>query len=63
MPDIVLFGHVDNLEYNDFTNLKEKFKNIIFSQYFVDTLDKNYENYNIMYLSGRLLDTLLQPWS
>ena len=44
-PDIVLFGHVDNLEYNDFTNLKEKFKNIIFSQYFVDTLDKNFINF------------------
>ena len=44
-PDIVLFGHVDNLEYNDFTSLKEKFKNIIFSQYFVDTLDKNFINF------------------
>jgi len=44
-PDIVLFGHVDNLDYKDFTYLKEKFKNIIFCQYFVDTLDKNFINF------------------
>lgn len=44
-PDVVLFGHVDNLRYNDFVKLKENFKNIIFAQYFVDTLDKNFVNF------------------
>jgi len=44
-PDIVLFGHVDKLDYKDFTCLKEEFKNIIFCQYFVDTLDKNFINF------------------
>jgi len=41
-PDIILFGHVDNLDYPSFANLKEKFKNIIFSQYFVDSLDEKF---------------------
>jgi len=44
-PDIVLLGHVDNLDYKNFAELKEKFKNIIFCQYFVDTLDKNFINF------------------
>ncbi len=44
-PDIILFGHVDKLDYKDFTCLKEEFKNIIFCQYFVDTLDKNFTNF------------------
>jgi len=45
-PDVVLFGHVDNLEYKDFVKLKENFKNTIFAQYFVDTLDKNFVNFD-----------------
>ena len=44
-PDVVLLGHVDNLDYKNFVDLKEKFKNIIFCQYFVDTLDKNFINF------------------
>ena len=44
-PDVVLLGHVDNLDYTNFVDLKEKFKNIIFCQYFVDTLDKNFVNF------------------
>ena len=45
-PDIVLFGHVDSLDAKDLYELKNNFKKIKFSQYFVDTLDKNFENYN-----------------
>ncbi|MDC3174669.1 glycosyltransferase, partial [Candidatus Pelagibacter sp.] len=45
IPDIVLFGHVDSLNQKDLFELKDKFKNIKFSQYFVDTLDENFENY------------------
>ncbi len=44
-PDVVLFGHVDSLNQKDLFELKNKFKNIEFSQYFVDTLDPNFENY------------------
>ena len=44
-PDIVLFGHVDSLNLNDLFELKNQFKKISFSQYFLDTLDKNFENF------------------
>ncbi len=43
-PDIILFGHVDSLNEDDFFILKNKYKEILFSQYFVDTLDPNFEN-------------------
>ena len=42
-PDIILFGHVDSLNTNDFLYLRNKYKDIKFSQYFVDTLDPNFE--------------------
>ena len=45
-PDIILFGHVDSLDAKDLYELKNNFKKIKFSQYFVDTLDKNFENYS-----------------
>jgi len=41
-PDIVLFGHVDSLNHNDFFQLRLDHKNIKFSQYFVDTLDPEF---------------------
>ena len=41
-PDIILFGHVDSLNESDFLYLKNKYKKIKFSQYFVDTLDPNF---------------------
>ena len=44
-PDIILFGHVDSLTDIDFYELKNDFKKIIFSQYFVDTLDPNFEKF------------------
>ena len=34
-PDIILFGHVDSLNNDDFFYLKNKYKDIKFSQYFV----------------------------
>ena len=37
-PDAVLIGHVDKLSYIDFIDLKNEFKNIIFSQWFLDPL-------------------------
>ena len=45
-PDIILFGHVDSLNENDFFYLRNKYKDIKFSQYFVDTLDPNFEQHN-----------------
>ncbi len=45
-PSIILFGHVDSLSEEDLFDLKNNNKNIHFSQYFVDTLDKNFENFN-----------------
>ncbi len=42
-PHIILFGHVDSLNENDFFVLRNKYKEIFFSQYFVDTLDPNFE--------------------
>ena len=42
-PDIILFGHVDSLNEDDFFYLRNKYKRIKFSQYFVDTLDPNFE--------------------
>ena len=44
-PDIILFGHVDSLNQKDLFNLKNNHKKIKFAQYFVDTLDKNFENF------------------
>ena len=43
-PSIILFGHVDSLNEDDFFELRNKYKDILFSQYFVDTLDPNFEN-------------------
>ncbi len=61
IPDIVLFGHVDSLNQKDLFELKDKFKNIKFSQYFVDTLDENFENYthhkNRFFLKYQICDT------
>ena len=45
VPDVILFGHVDALNQKDLFELKNNFKNIKFSQYFVDTLDEKFENY------------------
>ena len=44
-PDIVLFGHVDSLNQKNFFQLRESHKDIKFSQYFVDTLDPNFEKF------------------
>ena len=44
-PEIILFGHVDSLNKDDFFYLRNKYKNIKFSQYFVDTLDPNFDQH------------------
>jgi len=44
-PEIIIFGHVDSLDIDDFFYLRNKYKNIKFSQYFVDTLDPNFEQH------------------
>jgi len=44
-PDIILFGHVDSLNNDDFFYLRNKYKDIKFSQYFVDTLDPDFEQH------------------
>lgn len=45
LPDIILFGHVDSLNEDSFFYLRNKYKDIKFSQYFVDTLDPNFEQH------------------
>lgn len=38
-PDMILFGHVDRLDYIDFLKLKEKYRTIKFAQWFIDPLN------------------------
>ena len=45
-PKIILFGHVDSLNEKDFYQLKINHKEILFSQYFVDTLDPKFEKFS-----------------
>jgi len=45
-PQIILLGHVDSLNEEDIYELKNDHKNINFSQYFVDTLDPNFEKFS-----------------
>tara|TARA_Y100000768_G_C23922687_1_gene655802 strand:+ start:162 stop:1208 length:1047 start_codon:yes stop_codon:yes gene_type:complete len=60
-PDVILFGHVDSLNEKDLFRLKDKYKKIKFSQYFVDTLDYNFENFehhkNRFFLKYQICDT------
>ena len=44
-PDIVLFGHVDRLDYFYFLRIKEKYKTIKFAQWFLDPLIVNGPDY------------------
>jgi len=61
LPDIILFGHVDALNEDDFFYLRNKYKNIKFSQYFVDTLDPNFHQHerhkNRFFLKYQFCDT------
>ncbi len=41
-PDIILFGHVDSLNQDDFYNIKLKYKKKLFSQWFLDSLDPSF---------------------
>ena len=44
-PDIIIFGHVDRLEYLDFLELKKRYNKIKFSQWFIDPLVKHGPDY------------------
>ena len=39
-PDIIIFGHVDRIDYLDFLELKKRYNKIKFSQWFIDPLVK-----------------------
>jgi hypothetical protein len=45
-PNIILFGHVDSLNEKDIYELKNDHKDVKFSQYFLDTLDPNFEKFS-----------------
>ncbi len=38
-PDLILFGHVDRLDYESFLKIKEKYNNIRLAQWFLDPLN------------------------
>ena len=40
-PDLLLFGHVDRIDYENFYELKRKYNSIRFSQWFLDPLIEN----------------------
>ena len=44
-PEIILFGHVDRLDYLKFLDLKIRYKNIKFAQWFLDPLIKTGPDY------------------
>ena len=44
-PDMILFGHVDRINYFSFLELKNKFKQIKFAQWFLDPLIKKGPDY------------------
>src|SRR6056300_1680946 len=55
-PDMILFGHVDRINYEDFFNLKNKYNYLRFAQWFLDPLIengpdflKNKERFNLKY--------------
>ena len=44
-PDLILFGHVDRLDYESFLNIKEKYNSIKFAQWFLDPLNTKGPDY------------------
>lgn len=44
-PDMILFGHVDRIGYENFLKLKNRFKKIRFAQWFLDPLIKTGPDY------------------
>jgi hypothetical protein len=44
-PDMILFGHVDRIGYENFLELKNRFKKIRFAQWFLDPLIKTGPDY------------------
>lgn len=45
-PDLILFGHVDRLDYESFFKIKEKYNSIKLAQWFLDPLNLNGPDYN-----------------
>lgn len=44
-PDLILFGHVDRLDYESFLKIKEKYNSIRLAQWFLDPLNTNGPDY------------------
>ena len=44
-PDLILFGHVDRLNYESFLKIKEKYPSIRLAQWFLDPLNINGPDY------------------
>ena len=44
-PDMILFGHVDRIDYENFLKIKEKYSSIRFAQWFLDPLIKKGPDY------------------
>ena len=40
-PDLILLGHVDRIDYENFISIKEKYNSIKFAQWFLDPLNIN----------------------
>jgi len=59
-PDLILFGHVDRLDYDNFLNLKERYNSIRTAQWFLDPVNvkgPDYEkNKNRFFLKSQFCD-------
>lgn len=60
-PDLIIMGHVDRLNYETFYRLKEKYRSIRFSQWFLDPLNIDGPDFNKnkerFYLKYQFCDT------
>ena len=60
-PDLIIMGHVDRLNYETFYKLKEKYRSIRFSQWFLDPLNIDGPDFNKnkerFYLKYQFCDT------
>ena len=45
-PDLIVFGHADRISQNTIFNIKNKYPDIKFAQWFLDPLNKNGPDYN-----------------
>jgi hypothetical protein len=60
-PDLIIMGHVDRINYETFYKLKEKYRSIRFSQWFLDPLNIDGPDFNKnkerFYLKYQFCDT------